>query len=129
TQGGQPWNKLGRLETFRSLLYPRVGKSRTIDVFHADCRSLFILDEVKNTDDIWVGKQEALAGLPFQVFAGGWIKTNRLRYQFERHKPLEPVISRQPDDAHSTAPENSLECKTLEELRPANHSAHRLPEI
>src|SRR5436189_4200678 len=129
TQGREPGSKLESVETFRSFLHTRVGESRAVDVFHADRRSPFILDEVKNADDIWVGQQEALAGLPFQVFAGGWIKTNRLWHQFECHKPLEAIIACQPDDAHSTTPENFLDRKALEKLRPPNHTAHRLPNI
>src|SRR5437868_12341564 len=129
TQGGEPGSKFGGVETLQWSLHPRIRESCAIDILHPDRRRLFILNEVKNTDDIWMGQQQALAGFPFQVFAGGWIKTNRLRQQFERDKSLKPIVACQPNNSHSAAPQNFLEGKTLEKLRPTDYTARRLPKI
>ena len=99
--------QVAHFENARGLLDAQRGQRLAVDVLHRDGRGLLVLHEIVDADDARVGELEAAARLALEVVERGGIEVDRVGQELERHLALEPLVLRQPDDAHAAAAQDA----------------------
>ena len=97
------------LKHFIGAIRAHIRQGISVNVFHRDTGGLLVVNEVVDADDILVSELEAAFGFAFQLIHHRAIEKEQLRKKFEGHISLQNVIACQPNDAHSTTAQDSLE--------------------
>ena len=108
------------LERAERLLQALVRERVPVDIFHRDRGPHGILDEIVDAHDIRVGQLPALACLSLEFIDRRAVEADGFREKFQGGGLLEPLVARQPNDPHPTAPQHALQTESLEHDLPGN---------
>src|SRR5204863_1007166 len=86
---------------------------------------VFVVHEVVDAHDVFVGQLKAAPSFPLQIVQERAVVNNDIGKKLQSDFPLQFLIARQPDDSHSAAAQNRLECIAAEDLLPARALTHR----
>ena len=102
-QLGDPFLQFFRLERLLRFVGAEVGKRIAINVFHRDATSALVIGEIVNAHNVLVSQLKAASGFTLQIGEHASIEDQQLRQKFERHLPLQFIVSREPDNSHPSS--------------------------